>query len=111
MDAKTEISAVPTEILIKSTQEDLFLRFVIILPALRWFINVINGLNDDLERMESLKNALYSTDDKQMIDLQFIQKEIFENRKSAIKIPDWFYNIFRDNDEDRERRTVELSKK
>lgn len=91
--------------------QNLVLRFVIILPALRWFINVINGLNDDLERMESLKNALYSTDDKQMIDLQFIQKEIFENRKSAIKIPDWFYNIFRDNDEDRERRTVELSKK
>ena len=60
--------------------------------------------------MESLENVLYSAEDKQMIDLQFIQKEIFENRKSAIKIPDWFYNIFRDNDEDRERRSAELSK-
>lgn len=90
--------------------QNLLLRFVIILPALRWFVNVISGLNDDLKRMESLENVLYSAEDKQMIDLQFIQKEIFENRKSAIKIPDWFYNIFRDNDEDRERRSAELSK-
>ena len=90
--------------------QNLLLRFVIILPALRWFVNVISGLNDDLKRMESLENALYSTEDKQMIDLQFIQKEIFENRKSAIKIPNWFYNFFRDNDEDRERRSAELSK-
>lgn len=93
-----------------SSVQDLLLRFEIIFPALWWFRNVISGLNDDLKRMESLENAVYSTEDKQMIDLQFIQKEIFENRRSAIKIPNWFYNLFRDNDEDRERRSTELLK-
>lgn len=104
------IVSVGISLLKGDSAQDLLLRFVIILPALRWFVNVISGLNDDLKRMESLENVLYSVEDKQMIDLQFIQKEIFENRKSAIKIPDWFYNIFRANDEDRERRSAELSK-
>ena len=104
------IVSVGISLLKGDSAQNLLLRFVIILPALRWFVNVISGLNDDLKRMESLENVLYSAEDKQMIDLQFIQKEIFENRKSVIKIPDWFYNIFRDNDEDRERRSAELSK-
>ena len=43
-----------------------------------------------------------------MYQLQLAQKDIFKNRKTAFKIPDWFYKHFKDNDEDRERRAVEL---
>lgn len=93
----------------EKTVQELLLRFVMILPALRWFVNIVDGLNNDLKRMESLESAAYSIEEKKIADLQFIQKEIFENRKAAVKIPNWFYSFFRDNDEDRERRSAELS--
>jgi len=67
------------------------------------------GINADLKRMETIERSVYSTEIKTMEDLAFIQKDIFENRKVVTKIPDWFYKIFKNNDEDRERRTLELN--
>lgn len=67
------------------------------------------GINADLKRMETIERSVYSTEIKTMEDLAFIQKDIFENRKVVTKIPDWFYKIFKNNDEDRERRALELN--
>ena len=105
------IIAVPVAVCLytEKTVQELLLRFVMVLPALRWFVSIAGGLNDDLKRMESLERAVYSTKNKPMTELQFVQKEIFENRKTAVKIPNWFYSLFKDNDEDRERRSAELS--
>ena len=69
------------------------------------------GINADLKRMETIERSVYSTEIKTMEDLAFIQKDIFENRKVVTKIPDWFYKIFKNNDEDRERRALELNQK
>ena len=83
-------------------------KFIMVLPALKWLINNIKGLTEDLKRMEPIERAVYSSADKNMDQLQRTQKDIFTNRKTAVKIPDWFYKRFKDNDEDRERRAVEL---
>ena len=52
--------------------------------------------------------SVNSTEKKTIDDLAFTQKDIFENRKIVTKIPDWFYKLFKDNDEDRERRSLEI---
>ena len=90
------------------TVEVLLLKLFMVLPALKWTVNNITELNEDLKRMEPIERAVYSRKDKSMDQLQFIQKDIYVNRKAAVKIPDWFYNRFKNNDEDRERRAIEL---
>lgn len=90
------------------TVEELLLRFIMVLPALKWGVNNITRLDEDLKRMEPIERAVYSRKDKSMDQLQLTQKDIYVNRKAAVKIPDWFYNRFKNNDEDRERRAVEL---
>ena len=86
-------------------QEFLF-RILIISSVLKWIIKTIAGINRDFKRMESIKHSVYSTEEKTMEDLMFTQKYIFENRKFLTKIPDWFYKIFKDNDENREQRAL-----
>jgi hypothetical protein len=88
--------------------EELLLKFIVVLPALKWSINNITGINEDLKRMEPIERAVYSREEKSMNQLQLTQKDIYMNRMATIKIPDWFYKWFKDNDEDRERRAVEL---
>ena len=87
--------------------QEVVIRLFIILPAIKWSVENIKDLSDDLNRMNSIEKAVFSQCEKNMEDLQFIQKEIFENRKVILKIPDWFYKKYRDNDEDRERRALE----
>ena len=88
--------------------EELLLNFIMVLPALKWSINNITGINEDLKRMEPIERAVYSREEKSMNQLQLTQKDIYMNRMATVKIPDWFYKCFKDNDEDRERRAVEL---
>ncbi len=88
--------------------EEFLLRLFAILPALKWSIKTIGGINGDLRRMGLIERAVCSSEVKTMEDLAFTQKDIFENRKVVTKIPDWFYKIFKNNDEDRERRALEM---
>ena len=88
--------------------QELLLRVFVISPALKWMLKTIVGLFGDLKRMESVERAVYSREKKSLEDLAFTQKDIFENRKVITKIPDWFYNRFKDNDEDRERRAIDI---
>jgi len=90
------------------TVEELLFKFIMMLPALKWSISNITGLNEDLNRMEPIERAVYSREEKSMDQLLLVQKDIFLNRKAALKIPDWFYKHFKDNDEDREKRALEL---
>ena len=90
------------------TVHELLFRFIMFLPALRWFSTQSSNLREDLQRSESLERLVCSTDIKTMEQLQFIQRDIYSNRRSLTKIPDWFYNAFLSKDEERERRTVEL---
>ena len=46
-----------------------------------------------------------------MEDLIDIQKVIFQHRKECYAIPEWIYNIFKNNDEDRAYREVRMGNK
>lgn len=104
---------VTIQLIIGLTKDELIMEFILRLvsvsSALKWIIKTMVGINADLKRMETIERSVYSTEIKTMEDLAFIQKDIFENRKVVTKIPDWFYKIFKNNDEDRERRTLELN--
>ena len=80
--------------------QEYLLRILAMSSALNWIIKTFDGINRDLKRMESIDRAVNSTDKKTIDDLAFTQKDIFENRKVVTKIPDWFYRLFKDNDED-----------
>lgn len=88
--------------------QEYLLRLLAVSSVLKWIIKTLAGINDDLKRMEPIERSVYSTEKKTMEELEFAQKDIFENRKAATKIPDWFYSVFKNNDEDRERRALEI---
>lgn len=89
--------------------QEFLLRILAISSALKWIIKALVGIKEDLKRMEVIERSVYSKEKKSMEELAFTQKDIYENRKLATKIPDWFYKIFKNNDEDRERRALELN--
>ena len=91
--------------------QEWILRIVFILPMIRWLINLWNDLGKDIERLNGLSSELNSIREKTMDDLQFIQKSIYEHRKNAVKAPNIVYNLFKYNDEDRERRIVEMEQR
>lgn len=88
--------------------QEYLLRILAMSSVLKWIIKTFVGINSDLKRMESIDRSVNSTEKKTIDDLAFTQKDIFENRKVVTKIPDWFYRLFKDNDEDRERRSLEI---
>lgn len=90
------------------TIEAFLFRLLSFSSTLKWILKNLFGIYADLNRMEAIEQSVYSTEKKTMEELQFTQKEILENRKAVTKIPDWFYKIFRNNDEDRERRALEI---
>ena len=61
------------------------------------------------EKITDILRLLYPSQLDAMEALQLIQKSIFEHRKKAIKVPDGIYKLFKDNDEDKERRIVQLN--
>ena len=89
-------------------QEYLF-RLIASSSALKWIIKTIVGINADLNRMKTIEHSVCSIEKKTMENLAFTQKYIYDNRKVVIKIPDWFYKIFKNNDEDLERRALEIN--
>ena len=86
--------------------EELILRFVFLAPMAGWIVNTISGLSDDIDRLNELDDELSNLEKKKMSDLQRIEKLITDHRKCAIKIPDFFYDMFKRIDEDREHRIV-----
>ena len=88
--------------------QELIMRIVFILPMVRWLVNTINGLNEDLDRLKELDEEFKQVGNTSMSELQMIQKRITEHRKSAVKIPNAIYKLFRNNDEDREHRIATM---
>lgn len=88
--------------------QELITRIVFILPMVRWLVNTINGLNEDLDRLKEMDEEFKQDSNRSMSELQMIQKRITEHRKAAVKIPNGVYMIFKNNDEDREHRIVTM---
>lgn len=77
-----------------------------IAPMYQWLIGTIDSLNEDIERLQELSDAVNGCDTYSMEDFQEIQKMIFEHRKNCLAIPNMVYEIFKDNYEDKAYRIV-----
>ena len=88
--------------------QELITRIIFILPMMRWLVNIINGINADLDRLKGLDEDFKLASNRSMSELQMIQKHITEHRKAAVKIPNAVYKIFKENDEDQEHRIVTM---
>jgi len=56
-----------------------------------------------LKELDNLFNSPNSTDMENLLDIQSV---LFEHRKSCFTIPNMFYRLFKDNDEDTAHRTA-----
>lgn len=83
-------------------------RFAFVAPMLEWLLSTISQLNEDINDLQELDESINSDELKSMEDLQDIQKLIFEHRKNCFAIPNFFYKLFKDNDEDRAHRTASM---
>lgn len=86
----------------------LLCRFAFIIPMVNWFLNIVNHINKDIETIKMLDGYINDNQTKTMDDLQDIQKKIFEHRKGCYIIPDYFYKIFKNSDEDNAHREARL---
>ena len=92
------MSIIMTETVIKC-----IIRMAFILPILTWLAKITGGLDSDLERLKRISRLIYSEEMKDMRYLQWIQSELYEHRKKCFLVPEWFYDLFRGNDEDTAR--------
>ena len=60
--------------------------------------------------MQEIDELINDSEEKTMDDLQEIQNKLYVHRKSCYAIPDFFYNRYKDNDEDLAYRTAKLDK-
>lgn len=81
-------------------------RVAFIAPMLEWILNTVRKLNNDIERLNELDEAVNCGVARTMDELQDIQRVIFEHRKECYIIPNCIYKWFKDNDEDNVRRVV-----
>ena len=86
-------------------------RMTFVFPLVQWLNETVKSLSSDIRRLEKLNDELSAPVEKSMEDLQDIQKEIFDHRKSCRSIPNFFYQIFKNNDEDKASRTAEIEVK
>ena len=55
---------------------------------LNWLFSLLYDLKEDNDRLKELDEEINSSVAKQMDELQVIEKDLTEHRKSAVKIPD-----------------------
>ena len=87
---------------------ELLWRAAFIVPMLKWLLDTIRKLNNDISTLQELDVDINNNEIHTMEDLQDIQKMIFQHRKECYTIPDCIYNIFKDNDEDRAYREARM---
>lgn len=83
---------------------------IIVLPIIKYLYTLITTLNENINNIKELDNLIYSTTPKTIDVLQEIQSKIYSYRKSAFCIPNKFYKLFKDNDEDIAHRMAQLDK-
>ena len=67
---------------------------------LRWLINLIKQLNNDINNLMELDGMINSPEEKEIEKLQEIQAKLYNHRKACLAIPNFFYKWNKDNDED-----------
>lgn len=86
------------------TIQEWLMRLIFVLSMVRWLTLLLSGLNDDFDRLQELDQEFTIVRKCGKDDLYRIERSITNHRKLAVKIPNYIYNLFKNNDEDRERR-------
>lgn len=86
----------------------LFYRAAFIVPLLKWLLDTIGQLDEDIVEICEISSKVDDNHKKSMKDLQDIQKHIYNHRKNCLSIPDFFYRFYRDNDEDVAHRATAM---
>ena len=86
----------------------LLCRLAFVTPMLEWLLSMVRTLNKDMDRLKELDEIINNDVPKTMDELQDIQKMIYEHRKECYAIPNFIYQIFKDNDEDTARRVISI---
>ena len=94
--------------LYNETVRQLLIEFYLYFPIFKWLYDTHDGLRNDIQRLDKIYDRFMRPDEVTMHDLQFTQQLIYEHRKEAIKLPDVIYEIFRENDENREKNIIDL---
>lgn len=79
-------------------------RLAFIMPMVEWLLSTIGQINEDIKNLQELDDIINDNESKTIEDLQDIQKLIYEHRKNCFAIPNFFYNLFKNNDEDKAHR-------
>ncbi|MCD7954229.1 MAG: S-4TM family putative pore-forming effector [Lachnospiraceae bacterium] len=85
---------------------ELFCRIAFVAPMIKWLADTVRQLNKDISTLKELDGKINDGINKNMDDLQDIQKIIYEHRKSCYAIPSCVYRIYKNNDEDTAYREV-----
>lgn len=83
-------------------------RIAFVGPMIEWFRDTVKQLNADIENLQEIDEMVNDSAPKTMDDLQDIQKRIYEHRKGCFTIPNFFYQIFKKNDEDEAHRAASM---
>lgn len=81
-------------------------RFAFVAPMVQWLIDTVKQLNEDIGNLKEMDEIINDESVKSMDDLQDIQAKIYEHRKGCLAIPNFFYNAFKENDEDNAHRAA-----
>ena len=81
-------------------------RCAFVAPMVQWLIDTVKQLNEDIGNLKEVDEMINEETLKSMEDLQEIQVKIYEHRKGCFAIPNFFYKIFKDNDEDNAHRAA-----
>ena len=73
------------------------------IPLIEKFIELADLRNTELQKVAV---GVDIRSGQALEDLQDIQAKIYEHRKGCFAIPNFFYNIFKDNDEDNAHRAA-----
>lgn len=88
----------------------LLCRIAFVVPMLQWLLETIKQLNEDIKNLEELDELITPLGPRSMENLQEIQSKIYVHRKSCFTIPNKFYEIYKNNDEDVSHRTALMDK-
>ncbi|MCR5226123.1 MAG: hypothetical protein K6E27_02770 [Eubacterium sp.] len=85
-------------------------RLAFVAPMVKWLLSTVSQLRIDINDLDELDNSINESTIKSMEDLQDIQKCIFDHRTKSYIIPDFFYKLFKDSDEDRMSRIASMNR-
>ncbi len=86
-------------------------RLAFIAPMIKWLLQTCKLINRDMKRLKKLELGLNSQTASTLRGINDNQQLIFEHRKECFDIPNFFYEHFREKDEEKIRKINVLKTK